>query len=99
MSKKLFLALILFAALTIQPAQARAHDDDGDANYGSYGDSYQERRSDDRYIFDRDRRDERVINDTHRNSDSDFGNDFGYGRSGSKTLGQTVTDQLTPIGR
>lgn len=95
MSKTLLPIIMLAAVLTVPATAARAQDDNSLPQPSWLEDS----NDNDRYVFDRNRDDDRIINDTRRNRDTDFGNNPGNGRSGNRTLGQSVTDQLNPIGR
>lgn len=95
MSKTLLPIIMLAAVLTAPAIAARAQEDNRFPQPIWLEDS----NDNDRYLFDRNREDDRVINDTRRNRDADFGNSLGNGRGGNRTLGQSVTDQLQPIGR
>lgn len=99
MSKTLLPTLLLTAVLTVPATTASASDDD----YFHYDDHSTGRyeHSDDKYrhYFDHDRDDDRIVNDSRRRPDDDFGNRHSNGRSGSRTIGQSVTDQLKPTGR
>ncbi len=92
----LFLAIILTGTLAFPPLKVGAeepdswNDDEWSVQSIYDGDRFSENR------FGSNSRDNNIINDDRPYADSDFDNGLSNGRSGNKSLGAIVSDQLKP---